>query len=181
VLGGKSVLYSDSLDIKAALDYDFEQEQQFDYSALDMRSSVKNIVKFISGIWQIHAFGEGNTRTTAVFAIKYLRSFGFDIDNKPFEKHSWYFRNALVRAHYNDLPSGITATDQYLMLFFWRCVAFFGKSREVRHKGACDRLARFGLWDGLDPDRHVQGASVAAIRQCVQGQGHFTADARQSL
>ncbi len=83
-------------------------------SSLD---AVRHIAKFISGIWQIHAFGEGNTRTIAVFTIKYLRSFGFKIDNDLFKEHSWYFRNSLVRANYNDLSKGIAATDQYLMRF----------------------------------------------------------------
>lgn len=79
---------------------------------------MKHIAGFISGIWQIHAFGEGNTRTAAVFAIKYLRKFGFDIDNDLFKEHSWYFRNTLVRANYDDLSKGITATDLYLVRFF---------------------------------------------------------------
>ena len=70
------------------------------------------------GIWQIHAFGEGNTRTTAVFTIKYLRTFGFDINNDAFAKHSWYFRNALVRANYNNLSKGIYATTEYIEAFF---------------------------------------------------------------
>ena len=132
VLGGKSVLYGDALDIKATLDYDFEQEKQFDYRSLDTRTSVKHIVKFISDIWQIHAFGEGNTRTTAVFAIKYLRSFGFEMDNELFEKYSWYFRNALVRANYSDLRKSVKSTDQYLMLFFGNLL--FGEKNELKNR-----------------------------------------------
>ena len=118
VLNGASVLYSDSYMIRQTLDYDFAQERAFSYTGISPADAVKHISGFISGIWQIHAFGEGNTRTTAVFAIKYLRNFGFDIDNDLFEEHSWYFRNALVRANYNDLSKGITATDLYLVRFF---------------------------------------------------------------
>ena len=118
VLNGKSVLYSDFNLIRQTLDYDFTQEKQFDYQTLDYLPSIQHIVQFISGIWQIHAFGEGNTRTTAVFAIKYLRSFGFEIDNEMFAKHSWYFRNALVRANFSDLKNNIHATTDYLMRFF---------------------------------------------------------------
>jgi fido (protein-threonine AMPylation protein) len=132
VLDGKSVLYANALDIKATLDYDFEREKQFDYGFLDTRASVKHIVKFISGIWQIHAFSEGNTRTTAVFAIKYLRAFGFDINNELFEKHSSYFRNALVRANYNDLMQNIKSTDRYLMLFFGNLL--FGEKNELKNR-----------------------------------------------
>ena len=118
VLDGRTVLYANAPDIRATLDYDFEREKQYDYRNADIHTSIRHIVKFISGLWQIHAFGEGNTRTTAVFAIKYLRSFGFNVDNTLFEEHSWYFRNALVRANYNDLPRNIRASPEYLMLFF---------------------------------------------------------------
>jgi len=118
VLKGHTVLYSDFNLIRQTLDYDFAQEKQFDYKTLDYFQSIQHIAKFISGIWQIHAFGEGNTRTTAVFAIKYLRSFGFEIDNNLFAEHSRYFRNALVRANFNDLKNSIYATTEYLMHFF---------------------------------------------------------------
>jgi len=118
VLKGQTVLYSDFNLIRQTLDYDFAQEKQFDYKTVNYFQSIQHIVKFISGIWQIHAFGEGNTRTTAVFAIKYLRSFGFEIDNKLFAEHSLYFRNALVRANFNDLKNNIYATTDYLMRFF---------------------------------------------------------------
>ena len=118
VLKGHTVLFSDFNLIRQTLDYDFAQEKQFDYKTIDYFQSVQHIAKFISGIWQIHAFGEGNTRTTAVFAIKYLRSFGFEIDNKLFAEHSWYFRNALVRANFNDLKNKIYLTTDYLMRFW---------------------------------------------------------------
>lgn len=118
VLDGASVLYSDAYMIRRTLEYDFRQEKEFSYDGLTTVDAIKHLARFISGIWQIHAFGEGNTRTTAVFTIKYLRSFGFDINNDLFEKHSWYFRNALVRANYNKLTKGIIATDEYLLRFF---------------------------------------------------------------
>ena len=118
VLKGQTVFYSDFNLIRQTLDYDFVQEKQFDYKTVDYFQAIQHIVKFISGVWQIHAFGEGNTRTTAVFAIKYLRSFGFEINNTLFAKHSWYFRNALVRANFNDLKNNIHATTDYLVRFF---------------------------------------------------------------
>lgn len=118
VLDGASVLYADAYMIRPTLDYDFAREKAFSYSGITPAEAVEHIAKFISGIWQIHCFGEGNTRTTAVFAIKYLRSFGFATGNDLFREHSWYFRNALVRANYNDLSRGVTATDEYLIRFF---------------------------------------------------------------
>jgi len=132
VLNGKSVLYANAPEIRATLDYDFNQEKQYDYKNIDFQQSVLHIVKFISGVWQIHAFGEGNTRTTAVFAIKYLRSFGFKIDNMPFAEHSWYFRNALVRANYNDWTNNIHATDEYLMMFFGNLL--LGEKNELKNR-----------------------------------------------
>ena len=118
VLKGETVLYASADSIRETLDYDFRQEKNFSYKDLNIHDAITHIANFISGIWQIHAFGEGNTRTTAVFTIKYLRTFGFDINNDAFAKHSWYFRNALVRANYNNLSKGIYATTEYIEVFF---------------------------------------------------------------
>ena len=104
--------------IKVTLDYDFAQEKKFSYKGLSIAQTAENIAKFASGLWQIHAFGEGNTRTTAIFIIKYLRTFGFDVTNDIFAENAWCFRNALVLANYNDLKLGIHATQKYLDRFF---------------------------------------------------------------
>lgn len=118
VLKGNTVTYASYDSIKATLDYDFSQEKNFSYEGLSTEESVRHIAKFTSGIWQIHPFGEGNTRSTAVFIIKYLKTFGFTVSNGAFAENSWYFRNALVRANYNDLQSGVHATTEFLELFF---------------------------------------------------------------
>jgi fido (protein-threonine AMPylation protein) len=132
VLDGETVLYASAPLIRETLDYDFSQEKVFRYKGLTRQQQVEHIVKFISGLWQIHAFGEGNTRTTAVFAIKYLRSFGFDVNNEPFAEHSRYFRNALVRANYNDLTKNIHATSKYLMMFFGNVL--FGEDNALKNR-----------------------------------------------
>ena len=118
VLNGETVYYASADSIRATLDYDFEQEKQFNYKSISLLQIARHITAFVSGIWQIHAFGAGSTRTTAVFIIKYLRTFGFDIHNDMFALHSWYFRNALVRANYNDFKNNIYATSEYLERFF---------------------------------------------------------------
>ena len=105
-------------DLRRALDYDIEQERNFVYKGKSQDEAVAHITRFVSGIWQIHAFPEGNTRTTAVFTILYLRSLGFNVDNDQFAKHSWYFRNALVRANYRNVAKGIDYTPVYLERFF---------------------------------------------------------------
>ena len=118
VLDGESVIYAPAELLKETVEYDFSLERQFSYQGLSAQESVKHICKFISGLWQIHPFMEGNTRTTAVFTIFYLRKFGFFIDNEPFKLHSWYFRNALVRANYNNYAQGVSATTVFLERFF---------------------------------------------------------------
>ncbi len=118
VLKGETVLYASADSIRETLDFDFMQAKNFSYKDLNINDAITHIAKFISGVWQIHAFGEGNTRTTAVFTIKYLRTFGFNISNESFVNHSWYFRNALVRANYNNLSKGIYATTEYIEAFF---------------------------------------------------------------
>ena len=126
VLEGDSVSYLNWEDLRRALEYDIENERSFHYKGLSQDEMIAHIAGFVSGIWQIHAFGEGNTRTTAVFTIQYLRSAGFDIDNDLFANHSWYFRNALVRANYKNLVKGIDYSPIYLERFFrkrhWQAV-----------------------------------------------------------
>ena len=118
VLRGDTVLYVSAPDISRAIEYDLEQERQFDYSQTDLNGFVSHFSKFVSGLWQIHPFREGNTRTTAVFAIMYLRSLGFDVQNDMFANHSWYFRNALVRANYQNVQKGIKREPAFLEQFF---------------------------------------------------------------
>lgn len=132
VLGGDTVTYASYESINATLDYDFKTEKEFDYSGLSVDASVKHIAKFASDIWQIHPFGEGNTRATAVFVIKYLKTFGFDVSNDIFAENSWYFRNALVRANYNNLKNGVTATTEYLEHFFENLL--LGRNNELKNR-----------------------------------------------
>lgn len=116
-LNGATVLYGSATELRATLDYDFSQEKQFSYKNLSMDEVIHHLAVFISRLWQIHVFGEGNTRTTAVFFIKYLRMLGFDVTNYIFAENAWYFRNSLVRANYNDLKNDIHETTEYLELF----------------------------------------------------------------
>lgn len=118
VLNGKSVFYASCDSIPMTLDYDFNTEKQFSYSKLSNKEIIRHLAKFTCDIWQIHPFCEGNTRSTAVFIIKYLNSLGFSIGNESFAKNSWYFRNALVRANYNDLQNDVYASTEYLEMFF---------------------------------------------------------------
>lgn len=132
VLGGDTVYYSSFDSIADTLEYDFSQERKFDYRGLSETDIVHHIASFISGMWQIHPFAEGNTRTTAVFAIKYLRSLGYAVDNDPFEKNSWYFRNALVRANYENLEKGIHEDRRFLDAFFENLL--LGASHELKNR-----------------------------------------------
>ena len=118
VLEGDSVNYLNWEDLIRALDWDIEQEKNFQYKGLSDDEKIEHIAKFVSGIWQIHAFREGNTRTTAIFTIQYLRSLGYEVNNEMFAKHSWYFRNALVRANYRNIQKGIDYSPIYLVRFF---------------------------------------------------------------
>ena len=117
VLDGATVLYGSATELRATLEYDFSEEKKFSYRNLSMDEIIHHLAVFISRLWQTHVFGEGNTRTTAVFFIKYLRSLGFDATNDIFAENAWYFRNALVRANYNDLKNGIYETTEFLELF----------------------------------------------------------------
>ena len=132
VLNGDTVIYADWNSIKETLDYDFATEKQFSYECLSVDEAVKHLAKFASDIWQIHPFSEGNTRATAVFMIKYMKTFGFRVNNDAFRENSWYFRNALVRANYNNLQKGVHSTTKFLELFFSNLL--LGTNHELKNR-----------------------------------------------
>lgn len=131
-LRGDTVLYGRWQDLRMALEYDIDREKQFDYKGLSMDEVVAHLSSFVSSIWQTHPFREGNTRTTAVFTIKYLQSIGFKADNRLFEEHSWYFRNALVRANYKNVAKGISQDSHFLELFFRNLL--MGENNELKNR-----------------------------------------------
>ena len=117
ILDGRSVIYGDYHELQSTLEYDFEVERNFKYADLSIDDVINHLATFIANLWQIHVFQEGNTRTTAVFFIKYLRYLGFDVTNDVFAKNAWYFRNALVRANFSFIRKGIYNDKTYLILF----------------------------------------------------------------
>ena len=131
-LRGDTVQYARWQDLRMTIQYDLDQERQFDYSDLDKDLMVEHIAKFVSGLWEIHPFCEGNTRTTAIFTIKYLRTLGFDINNDLFEQNSWYFRNALVRANYRNLAKGVNYEPIFLVRFFRNLL--LGENNELKNR-----------------------------------------------
>lgn len=132
ILDGETVSYGSAGSLFETLSYDFGEEKKFDYSKVSSSEALRHLIRFISDIWQVHAFGEGNTRTIAVYLIKYLRNFGFEVNNESFEKHSWFFRNALVRSHYENIPKGIHRTYEPLERFME--FAVFGIPADLRNR-----------------------------------------------
>ncbi len=132
VLDGDTVMYGGASELQATLDYDFSVERNFSYKDLTMDQIIKHLAMFVSRLWQIHAFAEGNTRTTAVFFIKYLRTLGFDVTNDIFAENAWYFRNALVRANYTNLQKGVHETTEYLELFLRNLL--LGEKNELKNR-----------------------------------------------
>ena len=131
VLGGKTVYYASADTISDTLDYDMGQEREFKYEGVNVDDAIRHLTRFCANLWQIHPFCEGNTRTTAVFMIKYLRTLGFNVLD-VFAENSWYFRNALVRANFRDLPKGITETTIYLERFFRSML--LGEQHDLRNR-----------------------------------------------
>ena len=119
VLNGDTVTYASFQNIKETLEYDFQQEKAFSYKGLSLEEFIKHLCSFTANMWQIHPFCEGNTRTTAVFIIKYLRTFGFEINDEVFANNSWYFRNSLVRANYTNFQKNIFEDTSFLEKFFY--------------------------------------------------------------
>ena len=132
VLDEDTVRYESADVIAATLEYEFDRERRFVYKGLSPQETVFHIMRFVSDLWQIHAFGEGNTRTTSIFTIKYLRRLGFDVQNDVFAENAWYFRNALVRANYTNIPRGVHPTLVYLERFFSNLL--LGTSHELMNR-----------------------------------------------
>lgn len=172
VLDGASVLYNPFENLKETLEYDIAQERKFDYANVSTDASIAHISTFIAGLWQIHPFGEGNTRTTAVFLIKYLRSFGFAINNDLFASNSWYFRNALVRANYFNREKGITPDISFLEKFLRNLV--LGENNELKN-----RYLHIGYHEGRSSSSKGQNGTLGvtleerAVLNCISQNGHI--------
>ena len=132
VLKKDTVRYESAEVIAATLEYEFERERKFNYKGLLPQETISHFSRFIADIWQVHAFGEGNTRTTGIFAVKYLRTLGYAVENDIFADNSYYFRNALVRANYTNIPKGIHSTLVYLERFFANLL--LGENNELKSR-----------------------------------------------
>ena len=132
VLDGASVIYGSASELRSTLEYDFLQERGYSYKGLSMDEIIHHFAVFVSRLWQIHIFGEGNTRTTAVFIIKYLRTFGFNINDEVFAENSWYFRNSLVRANYKNFEKNVFEDTSFLEKFFYNLLT--NSNYELRNR-----------------------------------------------
>ena len=132
VLKGDSVTYGDWKAIESSLDYAFDREREFSYARKSKRQFIEHFSRFIAAVWRIHPFREGNTRTTAVFAIKYLKELGYEVADNMFKENSWYFRNALVRACYENPLKGVGKTFEPLELFFRNLL--LGEHHELKNR-----------------------------------------------
>ncbi len=189
VLNGASVEYAPSFMVRETLDYDFEKERAFNYKGLSEDGFVRHFAQFISGIWQIHPFREGNTRTTALFAIKYLRAKGFDVTNDLFARESWYFRNALVRANYENTQLDVVKTTIYLEEFLK--VLLYGAEIELKNRYlriGCEYDTQAGVviskLHRQIPNKLPNKFPNKKIRQtllCLQNNPSLTADALAQL
>ena len=158
MLDGATVMYGSASELRATLEYDFSQEKDFSYRGLSMDEIIHHLAVFISRLWQIHIFGEGNTRTTAVFFIKYLRTLGFSATNDIFADHAWYFRNALVRANYTNLQKNIHETTVHIHLLFEKFGfdEVFGRSAvmellQLKSSGASKLISNLVQSDIIEP------------------------------
>ena len=157
VLDGASVHYGNALELREMLEYDIRTEKEYEYPLNSISAIIPHLAQFVSRLWQIHAFAEGNTRTTAVFFIKYLRSMGFDVTNDIFATNSWYFRNSLVRANYNNLSRGVRETTEFLELFLRNLL--LKEHNELKNRYAHIR------WETIKQDIGSVKQDITSIKQ----------------
>lgn len=173
VLDGASVHYGNASELREMLEYDLQTEKDYEYSTDSISSIIPHLAKFVASLWQIHAFGEGNTRTTAVFFIKYLRSMGFDVTNDIFAENAWYFRNSLVRANYNDLSKGIHETTEYLELFLRNLL--LGDTNELKNRYTHIR------WEKRKQDIGNAKQDIGNAKQDIDVPGSITNKTKQHI
>lgn len=161
VLGGATVTYASWESLKSTLDYDFSVEKEFSYEGISGTDAIKHLGSFIAGVWQIHPFVEGNTRTVAVFFIKYLNTLGLAVNNTLFKENSWYFRNALVRANFADLTQGIYETKEYLLQFMENLLLSAGHKLKNRYMHIDFKA------DGLEQEKNGE-AGEREVRETFQ-------------
>lgn len=166
VLEGDTVRYAHAAEIIMALDYDMEKEKRFSFKGITQDKLVEHIAHFIADIWQVHPFPEGNTRSTAVFCIKYLRYLGFRVTNLPFAHHARYFRDALVRANYNNAPAGVCADYSFLIKFFRNLL--LGEEHELKSRFLHVRAESTG--QAQDMQRISSGQVIGQVAGQVAGQ-----------
>jgi len=172
VLKGDTVQYASCFRLVETMAFDFSEEKKFSYASVSMDEVVRHFSRFISGVWQIHPFGEGNTRTTSVFAMKYLRTLGFEVDNDIFYENSYYFRNALVRANYSNIPKGIEETTEYLERFFRN--ALMGEENNLQ-----SRYLLVGGWK--DDSTPTSSAETPTSKTVTAPASNEVAPARRSI
>lgn len=130
ILNYDSVAYGDYKLLEKSLDYDITIEKTKDYKQMNMSDLINNITKFSSNIWQVHPFREGNTRTVAMFIIKYLEFLEYNIDKTLFKDNSLYYRSALVRSNYFNDSLNIRENNSFLIKFYEMLI--FGKNNNLR-------------------------------------------------
>ncbi len=165
ILNGDSILYADPSIVDRALKFAFDEERAFAYAPAFDAAQLEHLARFAARIWQVHPFAEGNTRTTAAFLILYLRHLGFDAESEPFERHSRYFRDALVRANYRNARAAAMPDLQPLVRFFDNLL------NDAHHELRSDNLRVQALFDdsallrNVPPEEALNQPQPAKIKQ----------------
>lgn len=118
ILKLNTIDYPDYHTIPTYLRFAINDQLKLDYSKMNMDEVIMNIAKFISELWVIHPFSDGNTRTTGLFVEKYLKSMGYNVNHDIFKENAIYFREALVRANYENEDLGIKPNYDALINFY---------------------------------------------------------------
>lgn len=104
VLGGQSIEYSEPFDIVEDIRHVLADMNTKPWSKMSLEEAAEEFCDSLAGLWKIHPFREGNTRTTVTFMCQFAEEMNFKINRKLFEDNSIYMRTALVayNAYFND-------------------------------------------------------------------------------
>ena len=102
ILRGKSIQYSHPFYFERELGNLMSLLKDIKRKNYPLDKFISRLAEVISGIWKVHPFREGNTRTTIAFCVLFVRSMGYVVDSEVFKKQSVFVRHALVKCNDED-------------------------------------------------------------------------------
>lgn len=98
ILGGDTIRYAYPSEIEKQIEKYIKELNNTNWQEKNTEQKSLEFTKLLAGLWQVHPFRDGNTRTTMAYAFKFAKEHGFEMNEDIILKHFGYVRNAFVKA-----------------------------------------------------------------------------------